>query len=170
MYICSGMYHLSFCRKRAAEQKIKNYFFQLTDGCGSHECKNEFCASSGRKQTSKDDAAALALQLFMKKARLCEPLQDKNHKGMIIQWFCKILRFSRKFKTCFIINLVLTELKKPHKLILESTVVHTLTMKPLIVKQIKLNYDVYYVQIKMKGNFGGCPYCGCSLYNIGNRK
>ena len=19
----------------------------------------------------------------------------------------------------------------------------------------------------MKGNFGGCPYCGCSLYNIG---
>ncbi|XP_058950721.2 ubiquitin-protein ligase E3A [Pocillopora verrucosa] len=66
--------------KRAAEQKIKNYFFQLTDGCGSHECKNEYCASSGRKQTSKDDAAALALQLFMKKARLCEPLQDKNHK------------------------------------------------------------------------------------------
>lgn len=40
-------------------------------------------------------------------------------------------------------------------------------MKPLIVKQIKLNYDVYYVQNKMKGNFGGCPYCGCSLYNIG---
>ena len=85
--ICSDvhLYHLSFCRKRAAEQKIKNYFFQLTDGCGSHECKNEYCASSGRKQTSKDDAAALALQLFMKKARLCEPLQDKNHKGMIIQ-------------------------------------------------------------------------------------
>ncbi|XP_022800186.1 ubiquitin-protein ligase E3A-like [Stylophora pistillata] len=66
--------------KRAAEQKIKNYFFQLTDGCGSHGCNNEYCASSGRKQTSKDDAAALALQLFMKKARLCEPLQDKNHK------------------------------------------------------------------------------------------
>lgn len=40
-------------------------------------------------------------------------------------------------------------------------------MKPLVVKQIKLNYDVYYVQNKMKGNFGGCPYCGCSLYNIG---
>lgn len=112
MYICSGMYHLSFCRKRAAEQKIKNYFFQLTDGCGSHECKNEYCASSGRKQTSKDDAAALALQLFMKKARLCEPLQDKNHKGMIIQWFGKILRFSRKFKTWFFINLVLRELNK----------------------------------------------------------
>lgn len=68
-------------RKRAAEQKIKNYFFQLTDGCGVQGCSNEYCASSGRKQTSKDDAAALALQLFMKKARLCEPLQEKNHKG-----------------------------------------------------------------------------------------
>ncbi|KAJ7325707.1 Ubiquitin-protein ligase E3A [Desmophyllum pertusum] len=66
--------------KRAAEQRIKNYFFQLTDGCGSQECNNEYCASSGRKQTSNDDAAALALQLFMKKARLCEPLQEKNHK------------------------------------------------------------------------------------------
>lgn len=40
-------------------------------------------------------------------------------------------------------------------------------MKLLIVKQIKLNYDVYYVQNKMKGNFGGCPYCGSSLYDIG---
>lgn len=47
-------------------------------------CSNEYCASSGRKQTSKDDAAALALQLFMKKARLCEPLQEKNHKGTYI--------------------------------------------------------------------------------------
>lgn len=66
--------------KRAAEQMIKNYFFQLTDGCGFEGCDNEYCASSGRKQTSKDDAAALALQLFMKKARLCEPLQERNHK------------------------------------------------------------------------------------------
>lgn len=66
--------------KRAAEQMIKNYFYQLTDGCGSEGCNNEFCASSGRKQTSKDDAAALALQLFMKKARLCGPLQQSNHK------------------------------------------------------------------------------------------
>ena len=74
-------YYLS--RKRAAEQKIKNYFFQLTDGCGVQGCSNEYCASSGRKQTSKDDAAALALQLFMKKARLCEPLQENNHKGNI---------------------------------------------------------------------------------------
>lgn len=64
--------------KRAAGQMIKNYFFQLTDGCGSKECSNEYCASSGRKQTSKDDAAALAIQLFMKKARLCEPWQQRN--------------------------------------------------------------------------------------------
>ena len=62
---------------------IKNYFYQLTDGCGSEGCNNEFCASSGRKQTSKDDAAALALQLFMKKARLCGPLQQSNHKGTV---------------------------------------------------------------------------------------
>ena len=68
---------------------IKNYFFQLTDGCGSEGCNNEYCASSGRKQTSNDDAAALALQLFMKKARLCEPLQERNHKGT-----CTVVSFS----------------------------------------------------------------------------
>ena len=77
-------------RKRAAEQKIKNYFFQLTDGCGVQGCSNEYCASSGRKQTSKNDAAALAFQLFMKKARLCEPLQEKNHKGTYITLYSKL--------------------------------------------------------------------------------
>lgn len=76
-------------RKRAAEQMIKSYFFQLTDGCGLEGCSNEYCASSGRKQTSKDDAAALALQLFMKKARLCEPLlQERNHKGTLPEYHC----------------------------------------------------------------------------------
>lgn len=76
-------------RKRAAEQMIKSYFFQLTDGCGLEGCSNEYCASSGRKQTSKDDAAALALQLFMKKARLCEPLlQERNHKGTLPECYC----------------------------------------------------------------------------------
>ena len=77
-------------RKRAAEQRIKSYFQQLTKGCGVTECDNEYCASSGKmKLMANNDAAVLALQLFKSKAKLCDPLQLKpkglitveNHKG-----------------------------------------------------------------------------------------
>eukprot|EP00794_Sanderia_malayensis_P007143 gene7143-7948_t len=60
-------------RKRAAEDLVKKYFLQLTNGCGRVSCDNEFCASSGKhKDLNKDEAAALALGLLLKKARLCE--------------------------------------------------------------------------------------------------
>lgn len=59
--------------KRAAEDLVKKYFHQLTSGCGKADCDNRFCASSGQQTSlSKDEAAALALGLLLKKARLCD--------------------------------------------------------------------------------------------------
>ncbi|EDO40462.1 predicted protein [Nematostella vectensis] len=64
---------------KRAEHLIKQYFFQLTDGCGTPGCENENCASSGRiGNLSKNEAAAMALQLCQKKARLCVLNQPKS--------------------------------------------------------------------------------------------
>ncbi|KXJ10271.1 ubiquitin-protein ligase E3A [Exaiptasia diaphana] len=58
-------------KRATAEQLIKNYFYQLTNGCGMTDCNNENCASNGRLKLSSNDAAALALKLFHEKAQLC---------------------------------------------------------------------------------------------------
>lgn len=60
--------------KRAAAKKlIERYFYQLVDGCGDPNCSNEYCASSGKvKNITPNQAAAQALQLFLKEAKLCE--------------------------------------------------------------------------------------------------
>jgi len=66
--------------RQDAEGRIKRYFDQVTKGCGQQQCDNEFCAS-GKLQSSpnKDEAAALALRLLLKGARLCPfQVQDKN--------------------------------------------------------------------------------------------
>ena len=61
-----------YCSRQDAEGRIKRYFDQVTKGCGQQQCDNEFCAS-GKLQSSpnKDEAAALALRLLLKGARLC---------------------------------------------------------------------------------------------------
>ncbi|XP_070553095.1 ubiquitin-protein ligase E3A-like [Ptychodera flava] len=60
-------------KRVAAKQLIERYYYQLIDGCGDGKCPNEFCASSGkRKKLDSNEAAVLALELFKKKAKLCE--------------------------------------------------------------------------------------------------
>ncbi|XP_076347770.1 ubiquitin-protein ligase E3A-like [Tachypleus tridentatus] len=69
-------------RKRAAVKKlIEQYYYQLTKGCRNPSCANEFCASSGKvKEFTPDEAAAQALQLFMRKADLCGANPSKMSK------------------------------------------------------------------------------------------
>lgn len=71
-------------RKRTAAKKlIERYYYQLTDGCGKPECTNIHCASSGKIQKlSPDQAAAMALQLFVShpRAKLCESNSPKMAK------------------------------------------------------------------------------------------
>ncbi|XP_063233453.1 ubiquitin-protein ligase E3A [Bacillus rossius redtenbacheri] len=65
--------------KRASAKKlIERYFYQLVDGCGNENCDNEYCASSGKlKQLTRNQAAAQAIQLFSKDARLCDAQPTK---------------------------------------------------------------------------------------------
>ncbi|XP_076343706.1 ubiquitin-protein ligase E3A-like isoform X2 [Tachypleus tridentatus] len=67
-------------RKRATAKKlIEQYYYQLTKGCGNTCCANEVCASSGKvKVFTPDEAAAKALQLFVRRAQLC-PAKLSNH-------------------------------------------------------------------------------------------
>lgn len=69
-------------RKRAAvKELIERYYYQLTNGCGNPNCNNENCASNANRQKlNTDQAAALALELVMRKARLCyaEPVRRKS--------------------------------------------------------------------------------------------
>jgi len=75
-------FNVFLCRKRAtAEQLIKDYFYQLTDGCGVSGCSNENCASNGRLNLTRNEAAARALTLFHEKAQLCSNLVGNHHKG-----------------------------------------------------------------------------------------
>ena len=51
------------------------------NGCGNSGCCNEHCASSGRSaKLSNNEAAAMALDLFKKKATLCESAPTKQLK------------------------------------------------------------------------------------------
>ncbi|XP_077293912.1 ubiquitin protein ligase E3A isoform X2 [Arctopsyche grandis] len=65
--------------KRAAARKlIERYFYQLVDGCGDSNCDNQYCASSGVvRNLTPDEAAAQAIQLYSKEARLCEVSPQK---------------------------------------------------------------------------------------------
>ena len=65
-----------FCRKRtAAKQLIEQYYYQLTDGCGNKSCSNDACASCSSfifKNIDRNKLAVHAIELFKKKATLCE--------------------------------------------------------------------------------------------------
>nr|XP_054754415.1 ubiquitin-protein ligase E3A-like [Lytechinus pictus] len=68
-------------KRSQARGLIERYFYQLTNGCGNTSCCNEFCASSGRRtHLSSNEAAAMALDLFKRKATLCESAPNKQLK------------------------------------------------------------------------------------------
>lgn len=79
--LCSdtGTNHKQDIMKRAAaKQLIERYFYQLLDGCGKPNCDNQYCASSGEaRNLSPNEAAAEAIKLFYKEARLCDTLPNK---------------------------------------------------------------------------------------------
>lgn len=65
-------------KRAAARQLIERYFYQLLDGCGNPNCDNQYCASSGEaRNLSPNEAAAEAIKLFYKEARLCDTLPNK---------------------------------------------------------------------------------------------
>ncbi|VVC87271.1 ubiquitin-protein ligase E3A [Leptidea sinapis] len=65
-------------KRAAAKQLIERYFYQLLDGCGNSDCDNKYCASSGEaRNLTPNEAAAEAIKLFNKEARLCDALPNK---------------------------------------------------------------------------------------------
>ncbi|CAK1551648.1 unnamed protein product [Leptosia nina] len=65
-------------KRAAAKQLIERYFYQLVDGCGNPNCDNKYCASSGEaRNLTPNEAAAEAIKLFYKEARLCDSLPNK---------------------------------------------------------------------------------------------
>ncbi|CAG9791844.1 unnamed protein product [Diatraea saccharalis] len=65
-------------KRAAAKQLIERYFYQLLDGCGNPNCDNQFCASSGEaRNLTPNEAAAEAIKLFYREARLCDSLPNK---------------------------------------------------------------------------------------------
>jgi len=65
-------------KRGAAREKIQQYYFQLTEGCGRENCSNANCASSaGFQELSSNDAAAKAFNLYKCKSALCEKHPSK---------------------------------------------------------------------------------------------
>ena len=64
---------------------IERYYYQLMKGCGKTDCVNEHCASSRRVWgLTPNQAAAQALDLFARKAKLCDlpdSHDDKDRPG-----------------------------------------------------------------------------------------
>ncbi|CAK8684197.1 unnamed protein product [Clavelina lepadiformis] len=76
-------------KRCAIKQRIQQYYFQLTEGCGQNYCNNPDCASNPNfEKLSSDDAAARSIVLFKNKANFCEkpPAKiartDLNHEEM----------------------------------------------------------------------------------------
>lgn len=68
-------------KRSQARGLIERYFYQLVNGCGNAGCCNEDCHSSGRRSNlSSNEAAAMALELFKRKATLCESAPSKQLK------------------------------------------------------------------------------------------
>lgn len=52
-------------KKYAARQLIKQYYYQLTQGCGNEKCTNEHCASSQKAQMLDPNLAAAQVYSFL---------------------------------------------------------------------------------------------------------
>ena len=65
-------------RAAAAKQRIQQFYFQLTEGCGRSNCSNADCASNPSfEKVSSDEAAARAMIMFKNKVALCEKPPSK---------------------------------------------------------------------------------------------
>ena len=65
-------------RTAVAKQRIQQFYFQLTEGCGRSNCTNPDCASNpSAKKLSSDFAAAKAMILFKEKRSLCDKPPSK---------------------------------------------------------------------------------------------
>ncbi len=65
-------------QKQIAKESIEKYFKQLTVGCGSLDCKNQFCQSSGLLSVlTPNQAAVRAIQLYAEDAKLCPNIAEK---------------------------------------------------------------------------------------------
>ncbi|KAL4230130.1 Ubiquitin-protein ligase E3A [Mactra antiquata] len=72
--------HSDGMKRAAAKQLIEAYYFQLTDGCGDTDCSNETCASSPSFRLQghdKNELGLMSIELFKKRARLCENQRNK---------------------------------------------------------------------------------------------
>jgi len=60
-------------KRKAAQNLIERYYYQLTQGCGKQNCDNQHCASSGQfsRPLTPDEAAVRSLQCLSSKVRLC---------------------------------------------------------------------------------------------------
>lgn len=65
-------------KQHQAKKLIEKYFHQITAGCGSNDCKNEFCQSSGllERSLTPNQAAVKAIQLYVEEAKLCYNLDE----------------------------------------------------------------------------------------------
>jgi ubiquitin-protein ligase E3 A len=69
-----------------ARKQIEKYFFQLTNGCGRSDCKNNFCASSGLvEKLTGNQAAIKSLQLYVEQAKLCEITSPSSSLSSVIK-------------------------------------------------------------------------------------
>lgn len=65
-------------RTAVAKQRIQQFYFQLTDGCGRPNCSNPDCASNPNStKLTSNDAAAKAILLFNNKKSLCDKPPSK---------------------------------------------------------------------------------------------
>lgn len=65
-------------QKQEAKKAIEKYFHQLTVGCGSNECTNPYCQSSGLvdRSLTPNQAAIKAIQLFNQVINTNNPSQQ----------------------------------------------------------------------------------------------
>lgn len=68
-------------KQQEAKKIIEKYFHQLTVGCGTIDCKNQYCLSSGLvdRSLTPNQAAVKAIQLYSSEAKLCENIRDDNN-------------------------------------------------------------------------------------------
>lgn len=65
------IYMYLFIRKLQFQKLIRRYYHQVTNGCGNANCVNKACAQNRHTPVGSDEGAAIALQLFKERAKLC---------------------------------------------------------------------------------------------------
>ncbi|XP_026680400.1 ubiquitin-protein ligase E3A [Diaphorina citri] len=63
-------------KRATVKERIEKYFYQLTDGCGNEDCKNENCASSGKLAALSPNEAARNEKTFLTEKKLLSVIED----------------------------------------------------------------------------------------------